>query len=206
MAHPQLINQMASPAIPTPLPMTIDFDMPSPFYGSIGLMSLLPILVYKDLQLTVVPSSAITDERRNIKYQHNGHYIVATPNNNGWTTTLHKGSYFLEPMVQNNLEHRIPIPVANIIRGGRDGVLVNERDPSMDEKMEELLSDPSQHAHTARFAERVRFTPPELRSDVQQRALQHWSEIEAARRKTYKSNKHIKPPCTAGNSVWKRWL
>jgi hypothetical protein len=197
---------MASPAIPTPLPTTIDVDTPSPFYESVGLMSLLPLLIYKDRLLTVVPGSAITDERGNIKYQRNGRYVVATPNNDGWTTTLHKGSYFLEPTVQNNLEHRIPIPVVNIIRGGRDGVLVNERDPSTDEKMEELLSDPSQHARAAGFAERVRFTPPELRSDVHRRAIERWPEIEAERRKTYKSNKHIEPPCTAGNSVWRRWL
>lgn len=155
MAHPQLINQMASSTIPTHLPMTIDSDTPSPFYESIGLMSLLPILVYKDLHLTVIPSSVITNERGNIKYQCNGRYIVATPNHSGWTTILHKGSYFLEPMVQNNLEHCILITIANIIRGGRDRVLVNECDPSTDEKMEELLSDPLQHAHTARFAERV---------------------------------------------------
>jgi hypothetical protein len=133
--------------------MTINFDTPSPFYGSIGLMSLLPILIYKDLQLTVVPGSAITDEHGNIKYQCNGHYVVATPNNNGWTTTLHKGSYFLKPTVQNNLEHRILIPVTNIIRGGRDRVLVNKCNPSMDEKMEKLLSDLSQHACVAGFAE-----------------------------------------------------
>ena len=171
---------MASSTIPTHLPMTIDSDTPSPFYESIRLMSLLPILIYKDLRLTVVPSSAITDEHGNIKYQCNGRYVVATPNHSGWTTTLHKGSYFLEPTVQNNLEHRIPIPIANIIRGGRDRVLVNERDPSTDEKMEELLSDPSQHTHAAGFVERVRFTPPELCSDVHQHALQCWPEIEAA--------------------------
>jgi hypothetical protein len=153
MAHPQLINRMASPAIPAPLPTTIDVDMPSPFYEFIGLMSLLPLLIYKDHLLTVVPGSAITDEHRNIKYQRNGRYVVATPNNDGWTTTLHKGSYFLNLMVQNNLEHRIPIPIVNIIRGGRDGVLVNECDPSTDKKMEELLSDPSQYARTAEFAE-----------------------------------------------------
>ena len=146
---------MASSTIPTHLPMTIDSDTPSPFYKSIGLMSLLPILVYKNLHLTVIPSSAITNERGNIKYQCNGRYIVATPNHSGWTTILHKGSYFLKPMVQNNLEHCILITIANIIRGGRDRVLVNECDPSTDEKMEKLLSDPSQHAHTARFAERV---------------------------------------------------
>jgi hypothetical protein len=161
--------------------MTIDFDIPSPFYGSIGLMSLLPILIYKDLWLTVIPGSAVTNKCRNIKYQRNGRYIVATPNNNGWITTLHKGSYFLKLMVQNNLEHCIPIPITNIIRGGRDRVLVNKRDPSMDEKMEELLSDPLQHARAARFTEQVQFTPPELRSDIQQCALQCWSEIEATR-------------------------
>jgi hypothetical protein len=180
--------------------------MPSPFYESVGLMSLLPLLIYKDRLLTVVPGSAITDECGNIKYQCNGHYVVATPNNDGWTTTLHKGSYFLDPTIQNNLEHRIPIPVVNIIRGGRDGVLVNEHDPSTDKKMEELLSDPSQHAHAAGFAEQVRFTPPELHSDVHQCALKHWPEIEAEQRKMYKSNKHIEPPCTIGNSIWRRWL
>lgn len=204
--RPQLINRMASPTTQTSLPTTITLTTPSPFYESVGLMSLLPLLIYKDRRLTVVPGSAITNERGDIKYQRNSRYVVATPNNDGWTTTLHKGSYFLEPTVQNNLEQRIPIPIANIIRGGRDGVLVNERDPSTDEKMEELLSDPSQHARAAGFVERVRFTPPELRSDVHQHALERWPEIEAARRKTYKSNKNIEPPCTASNSVWRRWL
>jgi hypothetical protein len=58
----------------------------------------------------------------------------------------------------------------------------------------------------ARFAEQVRFTPPELYSNIHQCTLEHWPEIEAARQKTYKSNKHIKPPCTTGNSIWRRWL
>jgi hypothetical protein len=116
--------------------------MPSPFYKSVGFMSLLLLLIYKDWLLTVIPSSAVTDKCRNIKYQCNDHYIIATPNNDGWMTTLYKGSYFLKPMVQNNLEHHIPIPIANIIRGGRDGVLVNKHDSSTDEKMEELFSDP----------------------------------------------------------------
>jgi hypothetical protein len=169
---------MALPAIPTPLPITIDVDTPSPFYESIRLMSLLPLLIYKDRLLTVIPSSAITNKCRNIKYQCNGCYVIATPNNDRWMTTLHKGSYFLELMVQNNLEHCILIPVINIIRGGRDRVLVNKCDPSTDEKMEELLSDPLQHAHTAEFAEQVQFTPPELCSDVYQHALEHWPEIE----------------------------
>ena len=69
-----------------------------------------------------------------------------------------------------------------------------------------LTSDPAQHTRAAGSAERARFASSELCSDAHQHALERWPEIEAGRRKPYRTNKHIEPPCTTGNSIWKRWL
>jgi hypothetical protein len=69
-----------------------------------------------------------------------------------------------------------------------------------------LILDLAQYTSAAGLTEQARFTSPEFHSDTHQYVHKHWLEIAAICQISYRSNRHIELPCTAGNCVWKRWL
>ena len=54
-------------------------------------------------------------------------------------------------------------------------------DPQTNEQVEELFTstNPKHCPHTAAYIERVRYTPPELRTEVHQHAFERWPAIQA---------------------------
>jgi len=76
----------------------------------------------------------------------------------------------------------IPLPVMDLILGGRNGVLISSHDPTNEAGITALLTTPSRHAHTKGYINRVQNTPPELREECHQKALELWAGLQDARR------------------------
>jgi hypothetical protein len=182
---------------------------PTPFYESVGFHSLLPILTYEDKELTAVPGSIVPNAAGEVIFIPDHPYILATCCGEGWTTTLVKGAYFLQSSVQQCIANRVPIPLLDLVLGGRDGVLiVPGHDPTSQTCVDELLTDPKRHIHASKYIERAGFTPPELRDSIHDYALDRWPDIKAARDRERKAQGIMRsePPPTAHPAVWKRWL
>jgi hypothetical protein len=92
--------------------------------------------------------------------------------------------------------------------GGKDGVLISPEDPNTIAKLDELLLNSDRHSEAAGYVERVKFTPPELRDEFHQRALERWPEIRNARnrQRVEKGIQRPEPSPAAQNQKWKKWL
>ena len=194
----------APPGTPAPLRLIT----PTPYYNCVGFHSLLPILAYENKELTPVPGSFLPNDAGDIDYIADLLYVLILRCDDGWTTSLVKGAYFLLPAVQQCLANRIPIPLSDILLGGRDGVLIAGHDPTSQKRVDELLTDPKRHAHASKYIERAGFTPPELRDYIHEYALDCWPDIKAARDRERKAQGIMRsePPPTAHPAIWKRWL
>jgi len=179
------------------------------FYKSVGLYLLLPLLTYENRTLTPVHGSVNLNAQGSVDFIQKYCYIVATGMPGNWTTTLHIGSYFLEPVVQKALADKTLLPTLNIIPGGRGGVLIApNHDPTSKEEVDALLSDPARHKRASKYVEHIRFTPPELRDEIHQCAFERWPDIQATRKRENQTQdmRRDKPPPDANNGMWIRWL
>jgi len=156
-------------------------------------------------RLNPVHGSVELNAAGTVPFAQDRRYVIATGSMGNWTTTLYMGAYFLDPGIQYSLVNRIPIPIANTIQGGRDSVLIAPRhDPTSQEEVDALFSDPARHNHANKYAERIQFTPPELREEIHQRTLDHWPDIQTARNRERMTQgvKRKEPPPTAHNAIW----
>jgi hypothetical protein len=55
------------------------------------------------------------------------------------------------------------------------------------------------------FIERIRYTPPEIRTDLHRRALRLWKEMDPELRR-HRDIKRTEPSPRADTKVWKKWL
>ena len=83
-----------------------------------------------------------------------------------------------------------------------------EHDPTTEAELDALFALPKRHRQAAAYVERIRYTPPELRDEFHQRALERWPGVKAARRKAQGAipPRRSEPSPSADSTVWKRWL
>jgi len=193
----------------------------STFIESLGFHSLLPVLYFVNNVLTTLParlhgsaairpngSSAVLADGT-IDLSAHPRYVLAlgkvTPEGEPkWTTTLVTRAYITSLPVMQSIEAQTLIPLGNIFLGGRNGVLTSlQKDPTSDEMLDTLFANPGKHA--ASYMKRIRYTPPEIRTDLHRRALQLWENIQPEQRNT-QNDIRVEPSPHADIGVWKKWL
>ena len=188
---------------------------PTPFADYVRFRSLLPVIFYApDRSLTAAPGSIALDADGNIDFNPHPRFVLAlgglTPDGQpAWHTSLIRREHLLTPKAIQFRAARIPIPLAGVVLGGDNGVLISpDQDPTTEAQVVSLFGSAKRHKHAAGYVERIRFTPPELREDFHQRALERWPEVQAARRAAQSTNlpRRPEPSPSANISIWKRWL
>ena len=193
------------PSIPTSTPIAPIVRFPS----------LLPVLYYDaDGRMLAVPGTAHTDHTGNVDFSDE-RFVLADggitadglPN---WSTTLVRRERLLtEQAVEAHAKH-LRISAIGLIFGERNGVLISpDMDPQTDKQVEELFTstNPKRRPHAAAYIEHVRYTPPELRTEVHQRALERWPAIQAERNQSQSTATSRREPLpTTYTSHWKKWL
>jgi hypothetical protein len=216
-------------AVPAPLipnvPSAASYA-PTPFIDTVGFHAMLPIIYYETVSYTVddpgnpapktvrgtatvaVPGTVPMDSDGNIDFHAHARYILAIggfhDNEPSWNTTLIRRERFLAPQWVSNRKNFLVMPLHGIILGGRNGVLISpDYDPKTEAEVEALFTNPARYGRAAGYTERIRFTPPELRGEFHNRALEHWRALKAERRNTHR---RAEPSPSATTVVWKRWL
>ena len=210
--QPSLISRVARPLsarIGDPEP-SIHFA-PSPFLRSVGFFALLPVIVNQPgVPLWAADDSAPLAADGEIDFSAHERYVFTFGRWNGdepaWTTTMVRREFFLTPAAVSARSSNLSLPIRDVVIGGRNGSLVSTAgDPTTEAEMEALLRNPSRAGRAAGFIERVRFTPPELRCEFHNRALEHWDKTrKGSNRETRKTR--FEPPPSASINAWKSWL
>ena len=210
--QPSLISRVARPLsarIGDPEP-SIHFA-PSPFLCSVGFFALLPVIVNQPgVPLRAADDSAPLAADGEIDFLAHERYVFTFGRWNGdepaWTTTMVRREFFLTPAAVSARSSNLSLPIRDVVIGGRNGSLVSTAgDPTTEAEMEALLRNLSRAGRAAGFIERVRFTPPELRCEFHNRALEHWDKTrKGSNRETRKTR--FEPPPSASINAWKSWL
>jgi len=105
----------------------------------------------------------------------------------------------------------IPLPIMDLILGGRNGVLISSCDPTNEAGITALLTMPSRHAHAKGYIDCVRNTPLELREECHQKALKLWAGLQDAGCEGRIASGGVPPlpkePLPhVSTAIWKKWL
>ena len=204
----------AMAATPNVVPYAVDSTAHgTPIADVVHFPSLLPVLYYDiNGRLLAVPGMAKTGADGSVDFSDK-RFVLAegglTPDGQpNWLTTLIRHERL---MTEQGIDARVNnrrIPTVGLIFGGRNGVLISPNmDPSTDEEVETLFTTTNvrRRPHAAAYIERVRFTPPELRGEVHQHALERWPAVQAEQGAPGFNNKR-EPLPSAFTNVWKKWL
>ena len=200
-------------------------DTPTPsssFVESIGIHSLLPVVYFPRGHVLSTPpqshhGSAATRPNGDsallpdgtLDFTAHPRYVLAiyahtSEGDPCWSTTLVSRDFFTSLPVQRSMAARAPLPLHGTIGGGRDGVLTSPYlDPTTDEALDALFANPGGRSYG--FIERIRYTPPEIRTDLHRRALRLWKEMDPELRR-HRDIKRTEPSPRADTKVWKKWL
>ena len=211
-SQPSLISRVARPlsARISNSDPSIHFA-PSPFLRSVGFFALLPVIVNQPgVALWAADDSAPLATNGEIDFSAHEQYVFAIGRWNedepAWTTTLVRREFFLTPAAVSARSLNLSLPVRDVVIGGRNGSLVSTAgDLTTEAEMEALLKNPSRTGRAAGLIERIRFTPPELRCEFHNHALELWDKIKKGSiRETHKTR--FKPPPSVSINTWKSWL
>jgi hypothetical protein len=206
-APPSLLTRMqpqdqAAPFASAPRPpLSLPAASPPPHFRAI-----LPI-VYMHGDHSLHPWDPIiplTPEGHIIFSAHN-RYVLATGSltyeGPDFRTTLVKGERFITPAALAAREQQAEIPFPDLVLGGRNGVLISPTlDPQTQEEVERLFSSRERIRHAREYAERIRFTPQELRGPIHSAALAQWATSHNG------ALKRPEPLPSAPPTDWKYWL
>jgi hypothetical protein len=197
----------------------------SPYMDSVGFYALLPVLCYSGRRYsTTLGSAAIRADGTfdPTPFSTNEYFIYALgeialegPN---WVTTLLPVRHLMHSDTLDAIAAALPLPLTDISRGGkhpfttggRNGVLIAPTDPRDEATLDDwFTAHPKYHASKA-YVTRIEYTPPELRGDFHQNALNRWKTLRAANRQEREAREVDKPrpepSPDADNAVWKGWL
>jgi hypothetical protein len=200
IAPPSLLARMQTPGQAGP------FTYPFP---SMRFPALLPIIYcHTDNSLHAADSTVSLTPTGDIDFHAHPRYIFATGNLSddsgpNFQTTLVKRERFLTPaaIAARRINGRLPLP--NVVFGGRNGVLISpDTDPQTQEDVNALFSSPDKVWQARTYAERIRFTPPELRGPVHSAALARWNALPANRGPL----RRAEPLPSTTTASWRYWL
>ncbi|KAI0280739.1 hypothetical protein BC826DRAFT_975106 [Russula brevipes] len=185
-----LLSRVAGP-LPTRMgdPIQPSTFPPSPFLRSVGFHALLPVIVQQPgVQLWAADDSAPLTADGDIDFTAHELYIFASGRWFGaqpsWSTTLVRREFFLTRD-------------AVIARAQRTSLNTH---PTTEAELESLLRDPSKAGRATSFIDRVHFTPPEIRCEFHNHALEWWAEIKR------ENTKRFEPPPSKPVNTWRSWL
>ena len=200
-----------APSTPTPLSAAPRY-VATPFIQSVGFLSSLPVLTFSDHRY----DCTTLDVDGGIDYTAHSHFIYAlggmTADGPAWTTTLVTREQLLDDAISQAIAMALPLPPLRLVVGGRNGVLISpHKDPTSERGVTALFTTPSQHRKALGYVNRIKYTPPELRDEFHQRALDRWTELQATRRREREERgesapRRHEPSPYADNFTWKRWL
>ncbi|KAI0281507.1 hypothetical protein BC826DRAFT_1111367 [Russula brevipes] len=209
-----LVSRVAGPLsarIGKPNPPTT--FAPSPFLRSVGFYALLPVIVQRPgMPLWAVDDSAPLAADGDIDFSVHERYVFAFgrwyDDEPAWTTTLVYRDFFLTPDAVAARASHLSLPIRDVVIGGRNGSLISTSgDPTTESEMETLLGNPGRVGRANGFIDRVRFTPPELRCDFHNRALERWAATTQERTREARSRaRRFEPPPSAPVDIWRTWL
>jgi len=194
---------------PTASAVTIPALAATPLIESVGFLALHPVLSFSDHRY----GCTALDTHGDIDLSVDTHFIYALQGNTStgtaWTTTLLTRGYLMDDNVSKAIAAAIPLPISHIIMGGRNGVLIAATDPTTEEVLNDWFTTPSKNRKAFGYTKRIRHTPPELRTEFHQCALERWDEMRATRRQEEKGKvtpKTREPTPYDHNGTWKWWL
>lgn len=154
---------------------------PSRFFPSVGFFSLLPVIYQTEGRHVFVADESIPlYPNGDINFRVHMHYVLAiggiTPDGGtSFVTCLVTQAYFLTTAVRKARAHQLPLPLKDVIVGGRNGVLTSPSiDPQSNQAVDELVNNPRKAKFIQGFLERCRYTPPELRTPVVEYAVMRY--------------------------------
>jgi hypothetical protein len=176
------------------------------FVDSVGFYALHPIITFDRSY-----ACDATDEHGDIDLSADTLFIYALkrcPANAEpfWHTSLITRASLMENSVIDAMKAAVPIPSAHVNWGGRNGVLISAQDPSTEAVLDEWFTTPHKYKRAYGYTERIRHTPPELRTEFHQRALERWDEMRAARRQEDKGKRTKEPTPFDHVGAWRGWL
>jgi len=159
------------------VPIGNDRETATPFIKSVGFYALLPMLQFYGHHY----ECAMIDHAGTFDYS-SPFFVLAdrqlTEHGPSFITTLLQREFVQTH--EASIRAGIPLPVMDLILGGRNRVLISSRDPSNEAGITALLTTPSGHAHAKGYIDRVRNTLPELREECHQKALELWAGLQDA--------------------------
>jgi len=193
-------------------PLGNDHETATPFIKSVGFYASLPVLQFygRHYECAAIDHAGTFDYSSPFFVLADGQLTERGPS---FITTL-----LWREFVQSyeaSIRAGIPLPVMDLILGGRNGVLISSHDPTNEAGITALLTTPSRHAHAEGYIDCVRNTPPELREECHQKALELWAGLQDARREERREGRIASgrvPPLPkeplphVSTAIWKKWL
>jgi len=193
-------------------PLGDDHKTTTPFIKSVGFYASLPVLQFYGClyECTVIDHAGTFD--------YSSPFFVLA---DGQLTE--RGPSFITMLLQRefvqtheaSIQAGIPLPIMDLILGGRNRVLISSHDPSNEAGITALLTTPLRHVHAEGYIDHVRNTLPELREECHQKALELWAGLQDARREERREG-HIasggvpplpkEPSPHVSTTIWKKWL
>jgi hypothetical protein len=130
-----------------------------------------------------------------------------TPNGPSWTTVLLRQNQIDNEAAHMAMQAGVPLPLSKVPLGGRNGVLYSPvHDPTDEASLNRLFTTADRFTHARGFADRIRYTPPELRSEFHSLALARWDSMQEANPAARRQGQRPEPLPSAIDHVWKKWL
>ena len=143
-------------------PLGDDCETATPFIKSVGFYASLPVLQFYGHRY----ECAAIDHAGMFDYS-SPFFVLA----DGQLTE--RGPSFITMLLQRefvqtheaSIQAGIPLPIMDLILGGRNRVLISSHDPSNEAGITALLTTPLRHVHAEGYIDHVRNTLPELREE-----------------------------------------
>ncbi|KAI0280730.1 hypothetical protein BC826DRAFT_1111937 [Russula brevipes] len=196
-----------------PPPLLSAGSTPFPFWPAVGFSSRLPVYFQgEDKRLLAADRSAPVDASGAFVFEDEVRYIFAfgrfINGQPSWRTSLVRGSFFTCPAALGARQDGTALPISGMVSGGRNSMLISDSDPTTDADIESLLATPERGGYAIAFIDRIRFTPPELRNDIHNHALERWRTLcrEHQAAKNAHRPQRAEPSPRAEPAIWRSWL
>jgi len=134
-------------------PLGDDRKPATPFIKSVGFYASLPMLQFygRCYECAAIDHAGTFDYSSPFFILADGQLTERGPS---FITTLLRREFVQSH--EASIRAGIPLPIMDLILGGRNGVLISSRDPTNEAGITALLTMPSRHAHTKGYIDRVR--------------------------------------------------
>jgi hypothetical protein len=193
-------------------PLGDDRETATPFIESVGFYASLPVLQFygRRYECATIDHAGTFDYSSPFFVLADGQLTERGPS---FITTLLRREFVQSH--EASIRAGIPLPIMDLILGGRNGVLISSRDPTNEAGITALLTTPSRHAHAEGYIDRVQNTPLELHEECHQKALELWAGLQDARCEERREGRIASggvPPLPkeplphVSTAIWKKWL